>query len=150
MHQTQHRFECLARAISDREISNVAVDHWTAKPLYFSWIKQYDGPLTISQMDFEWVVPHIWMGPHEMFGAPTRWSVHNRNACSRFTSEPKFCGQLELPGVVEQTPVCEIFDLVEYSEPVPRSAMAKPEGKLGFGWFHIKRYARKLSELIGS
>lgn len=149
--QLQERFACLSDTLRDRGIKAVATDHWTTKPLYFAGFSRgAEGQgESIAQVDFEEGDAHVWMGPHNLFGPPTRWAVHNRYGCALFTNKAKYCGQSRLRQVLRSERVCEIFDLIEYESPVPDPQLKKPGGKVGFAIFHLKAYWAKLLGELG-
>jgi hypothetical protein len=137
----QAAFECLVTELKTRRIDTIAVDHWTAKPLYLA-AKSRAVPLQITQTDFERGTQHPWMAPYEFFGAPTPWAVRNSFACGPLTTEDKYCGQASTARVELSEPVCSAFVLFRYASPIPRNFVNKPSSKLD-------AFARQLAEYIG-
>src|SRR5690606_30642799 len=99
-------------------IDNVAVPHWTAKPLYFA-AKNAAMTLTITQVDFARNISHPWMAPRSFYGQPTNYAVRDADTCSIIDGSDTNCGHATLAAVAETTPLCEMFDLYRYETAVP-------------------------------
>lgn len=141
------RFSCLAEELQERGIGAVAVDHWTAKPLYFATLK-HSSHMTFTQLDFREGDIHLWMAPHSFYGSATNWAIYSEHVCTKYTTDSKYCGQFELTTVASSIPVCETFELIEYARPVPLKQHQKPDNKLGFAIYHLKNYVNKTVEAV--
>lgn len=122
-------FDCVAAALAERGISNIAVDHWTAKPLYFA-ARARGTPLTLTQTDFAEGDSHPWMAPYAFFGAPTPWALRNAESCVLRKNDLTYCGQATLAPPRSREPICGSFELFRYDVAVPLRFEGRPANKL--------------------
>lgn len=145
--QTMRDFDCVAAALSERGISNVATDHWTAKPLYFA-ARSRGQSLTITQTDFREGDTHPWMAPYAFFGAPTSWALRSSSACRRVHDDPTYCGQGHIAAVVKQEAICGEFSLYHYDRAVPLTYEAAPRNKIDAIQRQARSYASKAKAIV--
>lgn len=144
--QITANFDCLAEGLAERGITNIAADHWTAKPLYFA-AKARGLPLIITQTDFAEGDNHPWMAPYSFFGSPTPWAVRNAEACERVKEDPTYCAQGSVAPVKSSEPVCKAFTLYQYDRPVPLLYEGRPANKLVAIERQLSSYVAKAKDL---
>jgi hypothetical protein len=140
-------FDCLAATLAERGITNVAAEHWTAKPLYFA-ARQRGSALTITQTDFAEGDNQPWMAPYSFFGAPTKWAVRSDEACRRVNDDPVACGQQSLAPVESQEDICRAFTLYAYEKAVPLRYEPRPVDKLDAIQRQFRAYVEKAAGIV--
>jgi len=121
-------YACVVEELAARGIDNVAVGHWTAKPLHFEAVRQ-GVPMTITQTDFANSRSHPWMAPHSFNGRPTQWGLRDDDTCAFIDPSATYCAQASVAPVAETVRLCGMFDLYRYETPVPADYRPVPSGK---------------------
>lgn len=127
------QYDCLLKVLKARNITVIAADHWTAKPLYFAALQRNQN-LTITQMDFVKDMNDYWMAPYENSGQPTRFSFRSNTVCAdiwKLVAAPQLnCSQDTVAPVISREPICNGLELFEYDRNVPDTYIPRPTNKL--------------------
>jgi hypothetical protein len=142
-------YRCLADALQQRKIANIAVEYWTARPLHFE-VSRRGQSLTLTVVDFNDGDTDPFMAPYDFYGAPTVWGVLNHHTCANIDSHSKHCAQQFVAEVVSREPVCRHFELFHYATPVPPRFDGRPDGKLQSLRRNFHNYVREAMERLSA
>lgn len=140
--QLQGDYRCLVEELARRQVDNVAVEYWTARPLYYA-ARQHGVPLTITQTDFLENDSDAFMAPYAFYGAPTQWAVKNLDTCRTYQTGPKSCNQAGAGKVTDHEAMCGVFELFHYEQPIPLHYSPPPGSKSESIRHHLHTYVGK-------
>lgn len=140
-------YTCLVNEIAQRGISTVAVEYWTARPLFYK-ATQVGTPLTITQMDFAENDSDAFMAPYSFYGKPTQWSVKNLDTCRTDDKGPKYCNQSAVEPLTRHQSVCGMFELYQYRDTVPKQYYPPPASKTESILRHLHIYVQKAGQRL--
>lgn len=127
--RVQAAYACVAEELAARDVTAIAVGHWTAKPLHYAARRQ-GLDLTITQTDFARNATHPWMAPHAFNGVPTHWALRDDDTCTLIDPSATYCGQAGVAPVAGDERLCGMFDLYRYETAVPADHQPAPSGKI--------------------
>jgi hypothetical protein len=135
-------YRCLIGELQKNNVDAVAVEYWTARPLYYA-ARKSNVTLTITQTDFLENDSDAFMAPYSFYGVPTHWAVRNNDTCATFEPGPKSCNQPAAGKVLFHASVCGIFELYRYEETVPHDYLPPPRTKSESISRHLQTYVSK-------
>jgi len=133
------QLDCFVDLLQERQIANIATDHWMSKPLDMA-VRAKGHELSIAQVDFADNATDLWMAPYAFAGVPSRHALRNPRICSIINDDADFCGQDSVAPVSSVETVCEGLELFTYSELVPAHYSPVPDSKLSSIQSNFKHY----------